>query len=145
MCMSFFCLQVFLCIMCMSAVPARPEEDIRSPGTGVTAGVNCRGGVGNWTWALWKSSNCLAVYPAPKWSCSLLFFFQHWNLFLTSKWWLLFPHSTQESQWLVTDMTNVAGFKSFQLFVVPVWTGLFIFIWGVWVLGCLCATWVPGT
>lgn len=112
--------------MCMSAVRAGLEEDIRSPGTGVTASVSCHVGIRDWTRTLWKCSNCLTVCPAPKWSNILLSFPSALKSVLNLKMIAPFPHSTEESQWLVPDMTNVAGFKSVQLFVVPFWTGLFI-------------------
>lgn len=112
--------------MCVSAVPAGLEEDVRSPGTGVTASVSCHVGIRNWTRTLWKRSNCLAVYPAPKWSYILLSFLSALKSVLNLTMIAPFPHSTEESQWLVADTTNVTGFKSVQLFVVPFWTGLFI-------------------
>ena len=49
-----------LCVMCMQC-PQRPEEGVRSPGTGVNRVVSHHVGAGNRTLVLWKSSQCASL------------------------------------------------------------------------------------
>lgn len=131
--------------MCVSAVRAGLEEDIRSPGTGVTASVSCHVGIRDWTRTLCKCSNCLAVYPAPKWSYILLSFLQHWNLFLTSKWSLLSPtpqrnHSDWFLTWLMWPALKV--FNCLQFLFEQVYLFYLVYM-SAWLPVCHVGAWHP--